>query len=104
MIPVKPIADAPGNYRVQAGGEADGVDLGFSVNLPASGEAIRRLGDERIKELLGDAPYQITKQFGELKREANPDRRGRELFPILICLVAVVLGTEQVLANRFYKG
>jgi len=32
------------------------------------------------------------------------DRRGRELFPILICIVAVVLGTEQVLANRFYKG
>ena len=99
-----PIADAAGNYRVQAGGAADGVDVGFSVNLPASGEAIRRLSDERLKVLLGEVPYQISKQFGELKREANPDRRGRELFPILICIVAVVLGTEQVLANRFYKG
>jgi hypothetical protein len=99
-----PIADAAGNYRVQAGGQADGVDVGFSVNLPAAGEAIRRVDDARVAELMGEVPFAVTKQFDKLQRETNPDRRGRELFPILICLVAVVLGAEQVLSNKFYKG
>lgn len=98
-----PIADAAGNYRVQSGGAADGVDVGFSVNLPASGDAIRRIDEARLKAIMGDAPHQVSKRFAELQREENPDRRGRELFPILICVIAVVLGAEQVLSNRFYR-
>ncbi|MCE9605852.1 MAG: BatA domain-containing protein [Planctomycetia bacterium] len=98
-----PITDAAGNYRVQAGGSADGVDLGFSVNLPADGESLRRIDAARLEKLFADVPHATVKKFAELRRESNPDRAGRELFPILICTVAVVLGLEQVLANRFYK-
>lgn len=99
-----PIADAAGNYRVQAGGAEDGVDVGFSVNIPAAGDAIRRVDPKQIETLFKDAPHQITREFAQLKREENPDRRGRELFPILICVVALVLGAEQVMANRFYRN
>lgn len=98
-----PITDAVGNYRVQAGGSDDGIDLGFSVNLPADGDSLRRVDPEHLNKLFADVPHETLKKFSELKRTANPDRSGRELFPILICTVAVVLGIEQVLANRFYK-
>jgi hypothetical protein len=98
-----PITDRPGNYVAQAGGTDDGVVRGFSVNLPADSDAIRRLDDAQQKALFGDAPYDVTRRFDALKREANPDRSGKELFPLLICFVAVVLGLEHVLANRFYR-
>lgn len=98
-----PITDAAGNYRVQAGGTDDGVDLGYSVNLPADGESLRRIDAAEVDRLFADVPHGTVRRFSELKREANPDRGGRELFPILICTVAVVLGIEQVLSNRFYK-
>ena len=98
-----PITDEPGNYRVQAGGSEGGVERGFSVNLSADADTLRRLDPERLAALLGDAPHGVSRRFAEVKRESNPDRRGRELFPLLICLTAVVLGCEQVLANRFYR-
>lgn len=98
-----PITDTAGNFRVQAGGSDDGVDLGFSVNLPADGDSLRRIDESELTRLFKDVPHSTIKRFAELKRESNPDRAGRELFPILICTVAIVLGLEQVLANRFYK-
>jgi len=98
-----PITDRPGNYLVQAGGTEEGVSRGFSVNLPAGSDAIRRLDESQQTAIFGDAPHDVTRSFDQLRREANPDRSGRELFPILISVVAVVLGMEQVLANRFYR-
>jgi len=100
---VVPITDAAGNYRVQAGGSAEGIDLGFSVNLPADGDSLRRIDPMHLTKLFAGVPHETVKRFAELKRTSNPDRSGRELFPILICTVAIVLGLEQVLANRFYK-
>jgi hypothetical protein len=98
-----PITNRPGDYLVQAGGTEEGVTRGFSVNVPAGSDALRRLDDAQRQTLFAAAPYAVTRKFEELKREANPDRGGRELFPILISIVAVVLGLEQVLANRFYN-
>jgi hypothetical protein len=98
-----PINDRPGNYRAQAGGTTDGVDRGFSVNYPADVDSIRRLEEGRLAAIFAEAPYAVSRRFSELKRESNPDRRGRELFPWLICAVAVALGLEQVLADRFYR-
>lgn len=98
-----PLTDRPGNYLVQAGGTEEGVTRGFSVNVPAGSDAIRRLDESQRSKLFAEAPYAVTRKFEQLRRESNPDRGGRELFPILICVVAVVLGLEQVLANRFYR-
>ena len=98
-----PITDRPGNYTAQAGGTDDGVSRGFSVNLPAESDALRRLGDDQQKLLFEAAPHDVVRRYDQLKREANPDRGGRELFPLLISLVAVVLGAEHALANRFYR-
>lgn len=98
-----PITDRPGNYLAQAGGSEDGVTRGFSVNLPGESESLRRLGGEQQKLLFEAAPHDVVRRYAELKREANPDSGGRELFPLLISLVAIVLGLEHVLSNRFYR-
>lgn len=100
-----PITDEPGNYRVQAGGTDDGVDRGFSVNLPADVDSLRRLDEPRLKALFGDAPHNVARKFDQVERAVVPeDGGGSELFPLAICIVALVLGCEQVLANRFYRS
>ena len=39
--------EQPGNYRIQAGGEASGVDRGFSVNLAPEQTQLDRLEDQQ---------------------------------------------------------
>jgi hypothetical protein len=95
--------DQVGNYRVQAGGEESGVDLGFSVNLSPDATRLDRLPRERLREFFGDAAFRLVRDQGQLDREVTSGRVGRELFPVLILLVAMVLGMEQFIANRFYK-
>ncbi|HEX7450583.1 MAG TPA: BatA domain-containing protein [Pirellulales bacterium] len=92
-----------GNYRVTAGGESGGLDRGFSVNLPATASDLQRIGDEQLKEVFGDTPFQLAHDREQIDRELSAGRVGRELFPLLIALVAIVIGVEHVLANRFYR-
>jgi hypothetical protein len=93
--------DQPGNYRVQAGGQ-EGVDRGFSVNLTADQIRLTRLAPERLKELFGPFEFRLARDTRQLDRAVNSGRVGRELFPFLILALALVLGLEQVTANRFY--
>jgi hypothetical protein len=95
--------DRPGNYRVQAGGTSGGVDRGLSVNAAAQQTQLDRITDEQLKELFGPLPCRVARSRDQIDRDVSMGRVGRELFPLLIALVAVVLGLEHVLANRFYK-
>ena len=95
--------DEPGNYRIQAGGRAAGVDHGFSVNLAPRQTALERLTDEELAERFGKIPYRVARSRGQIERNVSMARVGRELFPLLILLVALVLAAEHVLANRFYR-
>ncbi len=95
--------DRPGNYRVQAGGTSGGVDRGFSVNLAAEQTQLERIPEEQLKETFGSIPYRVARSRAEIDRDISVGRVGRELFPLLIALVAVVLACEHVLANRFYR-
>ncbi|HJT30585.1 MAG TPA: BatA domain-containing protein [Pirellulales bacterium] len=92
-----------GNYRVTAGGESGGLDRGFSVNLPASASDLQRIDDAQLKEVFGEVPFQLAHDREQIDRELSAGRVGRELFPLLIALVAIVMGVEHVLANRFYR-
>ena len=96
--------DQPGNYRVEAGGEQTGVNRGFSVNLAPEQTQLSRLPKEKLKELFGPFEYRLAQNLDQLDRQINTARVGRELFPLLILIVAVVLGAEHVLANKFYRG
>jgi hypothetical protein len=95
--------EQPGNYRARAGGEAQGIDLGFSVNLPAEATRLERASDDDLKNVFGDFPYRIARNRAELDRNVSIGRVGQELYPYLIVLVALLLGGEFVLANRFYR-
>jgi hypothetical protein len=96
--------DAPGNYRVQAGGRTGGVDRGFSVNLSRQQTDLERIGEDQLKKLFGKHTFDLVRDSSKLERVVEPRRVGRELFPLLAVLLAMILAAEHCLANRFYKS
>jgi hypothetical protein len=95
--------DEVGNYRVQAGGRASGVDRGFSVNLASRQTELTRLTKDELAGLFGDVPFRLARNQNEIERDVSMARVGRELFSPLILLLAVLLAAECLLANRFYR-
>jgi len=94
---------SPGNYLLRAGGSQSGVRRGFSVNIPASSTDLARLGREDLTAILGDGRYRLSRGVAEIQRDVNLGRAGHELYPLLIILVALALGLEHLLANKFYR-
>ena len=94
--------DQVGNYRVQAGGSG-GVDLGFSVNYAPDQTRLDRLNDEELTGIFGPVKFRLARTRQQIDRDISVGRVGRELFPPLILLLALVLGLEMVVANRFYR-
>ena len=75
--------EMPGNYRIQAGGGEEAVDLGFSVNLPAEISRLDRIDGEQLKTLFGDTPFRLAHDREEIDRNVSAGRVGHELFPLL---------------------
>lgn len=100
---IVPNTDRLGNYRIKAGGEAQGLDRGFSVNLPAAASDLARLDEAKLKDVFGETEFRLAHSREEIDRDVSAGRVGQELFPYLIVLIAVILGCEQLLANRFYR-
>lgn len=94
--------DQPGAYRLR-GQKAGPVVRGFAVNLAGDTSDLSRLPREQLDEILGAKGYKIARGQSEIDRAVGMDRVGSEFYPLLMTLLAVVLGLEHVLANRFYK-
>jgi hypothetical protein len=94
---------APGNYQLRAGGSQSGVNLGFSANVPGDATALERVTPAELSELLGEERFRLARSREEITRDVNLGRVGTELYPLLILLVAAVLGLEHLIANRFYR-
>jgi hypothetical protein len=93
--------DTPGIYRLK--GNLNGpVVRGFSVNLPAQASQLDRVEEEDLDRLLGEDRYQLARQRDQIQRVQGQQRAGREFFPFLAALLALVLIAEHLLANRFY--
>ncbi|HID74798.1 MAG TPA: VWA domain-containing protein [Planctomycetaceae bacterium] len=92
-----------GNYRIRAGGTASGVDRGFSVNMDPRQTSLERIAPEQLEQVLGGLPVQLTQDREDLDQQMSRGRVGHELFALLILLVALILGAEHVVANRFYR-
>jgi Aerotolerance regulator N-terminal len=92
-----------GNYLLRAGGTQGGVRRGFSVNVPAANTDLKRLSRDELTALLGDGKFRLSRGRDEIERNVNLDRTGREMYPLLIILVALLLGAEHLLANKFYR-
>lgn len=95
--------ERPGNYRVQSGGGAAGVDRGFSVNLRPEQTRLDRVTSDDLDELLGRKQFRLARNRDEIDRDVSLGRVGQELFPYLMVLVGLILGVEHVVANRFYR-
>jgi hypothetical protein len=95
--------EVPGNYRVQAGGGEQEVDLGFSINFPSSVSHLDRASEQELQAALGDVTFRLARNRTEIDRSVSAGRVGQELFPYLIVLVVLVLAAEGVLSNRFYR-
>ncbi len=95
--------EAPGHYELQAGGSEGGIRRGFSANVPEAITRLDRVPVEDLDALFGEERYRLARNQEEITRDVHRGRVGVELFPFLIVLVALVLGLEHVLANRFYR-
>jgi hypothetical protein len=97
------VTGEPGNYQLRAGGSEGGVRRGFSTNVPAESTRLERIGTDVLDKLFGEDRYRLARNQEEITRDVHLGRVGVELYPLLIVLVALVLGLEHVLANRFYR-
>ena len=95
--------EALGNYRVRAGGQGGRLDRGFSVNCSPAISELARVDFATIVAALGKDRVQLARSREEIEVRVGQGRLGRELFPSLMIALAIVLGAEQLLANRFYR-
>ena len=94
--------NTPGQYRLK-GNLDQPIVRGFSANLPVEESDLRRVDDEVLDLMLGTGNYQIAKEKNEIERKQGTTRKGREFFPMLIVMMAFVLGLENLMSNLFYK-
>jgi hypothetical protein len=97
-------AEALGNYRLVAGGKSRKLDRGFSINATADSSLLTRVDPVSITALLPAERVHLARTLDDVQHDVDLDRKGRELFPWAILLVALVWGAEHLLANRFYRG
>jgi len=91
-----------GAYRLR--GQKNGpLVRGFAVNLAGDTSDLTRLPRERLDEVLGRGRFHLARSKEEINRAVGADRVGSEFYPLLVTLLACLLGMEQVLANRFYR-
>ncbi len=94
--------DQVGNYRLLSGGEGQ-VDLGFSVNYAPKQTQLERITEGELSGIFGPVKYRLARTRQQIDRDISAGRVGRELFPPLILIVALILALESFVSNRFYK-
>jgi hypothetical protein len=64
---------------------------------------LARAAPDRLNEVLGSGRFRLAKNRDEITRDVGEARIGREFYPYLLVLLAVVLGLEHLFSNRFYR-
>jgi hypothetical protein len=91
-----------GTYRVF---DEEGTRTGgFSVNLAEGTTRLDRILPEQLDNVLGKDRYQVATKQSEITRDVDESRTGSEFYPFLMVALAVVLGLEHLIANRFYSA
>lgn len=94
--------DQPGIYRLK-GQRGQPVIRGFSVNVPAQLTDLTRVVPAELDGYFGEERYQLARNRDEIVRDVEQTRGGREFYPFLVAVLALVLVLEHLLANRFYR-
>lgn len=97
------ITDELGNYRLTAGGQSQRLDRGFSVNAPGAISDLTPFDAKKLTATLPKDRVRLAENLEAVEEYVDVGRSGRELFPWMIGLVAVIWGAEHLLANRFYR-
>ena len=87
-------------WRGQGNGAAG---RSFRVNVPASDTALVRMQSLDLDERLGRDHYRLAHDRSEVESSVGQARFGRELYPLLMLLVAGLFLAEQAMSNRFYQ-
>lgn len=94
--------DLPGHYRLK--GQLDGPVLrGFSTSLDLAATDLTRLEPDRLDTVFGSERYEIVRQKEEIKRQQGTNRRGKELYPLLMLMLFVAICVENLISNQFYR-
>lgn len=75
---------------------------GFCVNTPASDFDLTTLEPDQLKKYWEPVPIQTVSNASEVLSGRSSGGVGRELFPIVVVLLGVLLAAEAVFSNRFY--
>lgn len=94
--------EQPGIYRLR-GQRNETVVRAFSVNVPASDTTLQRMLTADLDGRLGSGNYRLARQRSEVESSVGQARFGRELYPLLMLLVAGLFLAEQAMSNRFYQ-
>ncbi len=92
-----------GQLSASGGRRRRRATLGFSVNYAAGQTRLDRMTEGELAGVFGPVKYQLPRTRRQIDRDVHVGRIGRELYPPLILIVALLLGLEMLLANRFYK-
>jgi hypothetical protein len=95
--------EALGNYRVSAGQGAEAFEKGFSLNPDPAESRLNQLSASELSAVFGAGNFAVARTAAELREVMGDVRIGRELFPWLMALLALLFAGEHLLANRFYK-
>ncbi|MEX0792596.1 MAG: hypothetical protein WD045_05640, partial [Pirellulaceae bacterium] len=97
-----PFTNHVGVYRIRP--LSGGATLGFSVNLPPAATQLAQINAEDIERIFGPERVQVARETDEIVRQQGQARTGLPLFPLALCLMALVFGLEHLLSNRFYRS
>ena len=95
--------DKLGNYRISSGGQSRQLDMGFSINATEEISVLEQVDPAELAKSLPKDQVELATNLRNVEEYVAVGPPSRELFPWLIALVALVWGTEHVLANRFYR-
>ena len=93
-----------GNYRISSGGKTKLLRYGFSINASEALTRLDRIDEKKLVKALPGNQVRLARTLTDVQRYVDIGRSGRELFPWMICFVALVWGAEHLLANRFHRG
>lgn len=93
-----------GHYRLRGGGKDEEFVFGFSVNYPGALMELNRVSKGELAELFKNVSFQIAHDRSDLSRQVTAGRTGFDATPYVLMAMVLILGLEQVVANRFYRA
>ncbi len=94
--------DISGIYHLR-GQRDEAVVRSLSVNVASQDTVLQRMEPASLDEQLGHDNYRLARDQSEVESSVGQARFGRELYPLLMLLVAGLFLAEQAMSNRFYQ-